>query len=64
MLLACDIERAKAFFRRHNPGLRVPADEVVEIGLHKARVAAVGLPQEEREYSRRWLVARGYQVAG
>ena len=64
MLLACDIERAKAFFQRHNPGFRLPPDEVVEIGLHKARTAALGLPQAERDYSRRWLAQRGYQAQG
>lgn len=64
MLLACDIERAKAFYRKHNRGFRVPSDEVVEIGLHKARTAAMSLPQAERDYSRRWLARRGYQAQG
>jgi hypothetical protein len=64
MLLACDIARAKVFFRKHNPGIRVPPDDVVEIGLHKARAAAHSLPQAEREYSRRWLTQRGYQAQG
>lgn len=64
MLLAMSIERAKVFFRKHNPGFRVPTDEVIEIGLHKARTAAVSLPQEERDLSRRWLTARGYHPAG
>ena len=63
MLLSCDLTRAKQFFRKHNPGIRVPSDEVVEIGLHKARTAAMGLPQAEREYSRRWLAQRGYQAS-
>jgi hypothetical protein len=64
MLLACDIERAKAFYRKHNPGFRVPSDDVVEIGLHKARTAALSLPQAERDHSRRWLIQRGYQAQG
>jgi hypothetical protein len=64
MLLSLDIEWAKAFHRKHNPTLLIPADDVVEIGLHKARVAAASLPQAERDISRRWLTERGYASEG
>ena len=62
MLLSLDIERAKAFYRKHNPTLLLPPDDVVEIGLHKARTLTTSLPQTERDFSRRWLHERGYSI--
>jgi hypothetical protein len=64
MLLSGDIARAKAFHQKHNPGVPLPPDDVVEIGLHKARTAALSLPQIERDISRRWLAERGYSSLG
>lgn len=59
MLLACDVDEAMAFHAKWNPGY-TQRREIAEIGLHKARTAALSLPMEERVKSYRWLTERGY----
>lgn len=61
MLLACDVDKAIAFYQKHNPGLRAPPREVVELALHKARTAALDLPREARLASKRWLTERSHK---
>lgn len=62
MLLRCDVDEMMAFFKKHNPRAPLfPSRETAEITLHKARTAALGLPLQERQKSKDWLRARGYQ---
>jgi hypothetical protein len=60
MLMACDVEKMKAFHAKHNPHVRPsPSDDVAWLSLHKARTGAKSLPMEARVYSYNWLKARG-----
>ena len=54
-----DIDDVARLFLRHNPGA-LPSREIIEIGMHKARTGAVGLPMADRLASHQWLVDRGY----
>lgn len=61
MLLACDVDRMLAFYKKHNPELPMPSEHVVaEMMLHKARTGVKSLPRDERMKSARWLKDRGY----
>ena len=61
MLLANDIDKMLEFHKKHNPHTPPPSSrEIAEIGLHKARTAAMSLPIEERKKSKDWLTVRGY----
>lgn len=64
VLLEGDLDKLAAFYAQHNPGLRPPPREVLEISMHKARTAALGLPQEVRDASKVWLEERGYSHFG
>lgn len=60
VLRSMDLDRVIAFYRKHNPEMHTPARELVEVGMHKARVNVTGLTNEERDLSRQWLAERGY----
>jgi hypothetical protein len=60
VLMTGDIDKVMAFHRKHNPLGSPLAREIVEIGMHKARTAALSLPLAERVKSRKWLSSRGY----
>jgi len=62
MLLSLDVRQAKAFHRKYSPEAFCPADDVILIGLHKARTGALSLPQEARDLSRKWLEERGFDA--
>ncbi len=61
MLIAGDIDRCIAFQKKHSPQVRIPARDIVEISLHKARTGAKSLPMSYRIESKKWLSDRGYQ---
>ena len=61
-LLSGDVDRCMAFHAKHNPDSIVPNNrEIAEIGMHKARTAALSLPMSARVESRKWLSERGYK---
>lgn len=60
VLLACDIDRLKAFHAKYNPATKpLPNDDVAWLSLHKARTGAKSLPLEARLHSYNWLKERG-----
>jgi hypothetical protein len=40
------------------------SDEVLEVAMHKARTACLGLTEDERRESREWLTARNFSHFG
>lgn len=63
-LLSGDIDKVRDLYTKHNPGLRAPPHEVLEMAMHKARTAAINLPVAEREKSKAWLLERGLSHFG
>lgn len=62
-LLSMDKEKILAYMRKY--GVPLPSnDDVFWISVHKARTADLSLPDDERQISREWLAARGYQAMG
>ena len=63
VLLRGDLGEFRQFLAKHNPGdpFSMSSDDVVEIALHKARTASLGLPEEVRSASKAWLKSRGYK---
>jgi hypothetical protein len=58
-LLSVDLRRFVEFLRRYH--IQVPRTRLgVLVGLHKAREATFGLPEEARQESRQWLIRNGY----
>lgn len=60
VLIEGDLEKLKAFYRKHSPNISLPPDDVFENAFHKARTGAKSLPMELRKVSKAWLDARGY----
>lgn len=63
MLLACDVDRAIAFWRKWSPEYEPSSRFVAEIAIHKARTAVKTLPLDARRESKRWLLERGFESA-
>ena len=62
VLLSGDVDRCMAFHAKHNPDSTVSKHwEIAEIGMHKARTAAMSLAMSARVESRKWLSERGYK---
>ena len=60
ILLALDVGKARAFHKKYNPHSVSPSDEIILIGLHKARCEATDRPEPEKAIRRFWLRHRGY----
>lgn len=56
-----DVEAAKKYHKKY---FRVApsSDEVMLIGLHKARYNSYFVTAEEREESKKWLESNGYSI--
>lgn len=59
-LLSMDKGKIRRFMRRWSPDLDEPTGQVFWIGVHKARTAALDLPEAERLRSHQWLTAKGF----
>jgi hypothetical protein len=59
-----DLDLVKAFHQKYNPGMALPADDILEASMHKARTAIGTFTDEEKELSRAWLAERGYSPLG
>lgn len=54
-----DFEKVRAYCCKYN--INIPkSQEVIIIGLHKARYHSIDIPLELREKSKKWLRDRGY----
>lgn len=60
-LRSLDLVKLAAYYKKYNPGMPLPALDVLECGMHKARTACLALTREERQLSKRWLTERGYE---
>ena len=60
-LRTLDIDVCIAFAKKWSPDRASVTREVAEIGMHKARTAALSLTKEERQFSKDWLTERGYK---
>lgn len=61
MLERGDLTELRAFMEKWNPEMPPLSSEVAEVTLHKSRTAALGLPEDMRRKSNRWLFDRGYE---
>ena len=61
MLLALDLDQARAFTVKYATGVPTVSDETLLISLHKARSGARDLPMEERRLSKIWLRDHNYR---
>ena len=63
-LRSLDFKKLSAYMKKY--GERAPAVEspIFWAGVHKARVMCPQMTKAEREYSRVWLRANGWQVPG
>lgn len=65
LLLSMDEQRIKRFIETYAPHiakeLKKHDDEFFWCMVHKMRTGSTGLPEDERQKSREWLWARGYQ---
>lgn len=60
-LLSLDKDKILAYM--HHYGVPVPKSNVVFwAGIHKARIASNGIPEDEKEKSRAWLTERGFST--
>lgn len=59
-LLSMDEGKIRRFLRRWSPDVDEPTGRVFWIGVHKARTAALDLPEAERVRSHQWLTAKGF----
>jgi hypothetical protein len=59
-LLSLDEERIRAYAAKYN--VKMPEEErVFWAGVHKARCQIASIPEEEKQKSREWLKANGFQ---
>lgn len=56
-----DVEAAKKYHKRYL-GVDSFSDEVILIGLHKARYHSDFVTVEEKEKSKKWLESNGYST--
>jgi hypothetical protein len=62
-LLSMDKNKILDYCRKY--GVPIPADEnVLWVGIHKARCEALDISQEERQKSADWLINRGIYPGG
>ena len=59
VLMTLDLDKAKEYCEKYDVP-KASSDEVLLIGLHKARLHATDIPTELKEQSREWLKERGY----
>jgi len=60
-LLSMDEGKIRRFMDKWSPGAEMPgAKQTFWIGVHKARTAALDLPDLERLRSHEWLTAKGF----
>lgn len=59
VLMTIDLDKAKKYCEKYGIP-KASSDEVLLIGLHKARVHATDIPKDLREESVKWLIERGY----
>ena len=57
-LRSLDLAKVRAYMEKY--GSPMPSDDVLEISMHKARTASLGMTNDEREHSIKWLRDRGY----
>lgn len=58
-LLSLDRKRIEEFAKKYGTDWTPSSNEVFWRAVHKARTAIMGLPQEARDLSERWLKERG-----
>lgn len=55
-----NVETFKAFVKKHNPKVKIPDDQVIEITMRKMAVHIISLDIDTRVGAFRWLLEHGY----
>ena len=55
-----NVETFKAFIKKHNPNVKIPGDQVIEITMRKMAVHITSLDIDTRVDAFRWLLERGF----
>ena len=59
-LRSLDLKQLRAYAEKYGSALSQSSDEIVEIAMHKARTASLGMTADEKSFSVKWLHDRGY----
>lgn len=61
LLMNLDLNEARKYCEKYKIKYH-ESDDIMLIGLHKARANALDIPEDKREESKKWLAESGYSI--